>query len=146
MRYLISIRNIPWTISNLELEKYFSAFGNVKHAKVVFNKYGLSTGCGFVEYYDKLAMQNALKTSHVLEENKLFVVKHIEHFQEEAAKQFINRYTQEQEQYMPNDINNYMQIQSINITANYNKQQNSPSGSTLIKELLKSNTLLRKKG
>ena len=74
-RSLVHIRNIPWTVSRCELEKYFSAFGDIKRATIVFNENGLSSGNGFVEFYDALAMNTALNQTHVLEESKLHVFK-----------------------------------------------------------------------
>lgn len=72
-RYFISVRNIPWTVSHFDLEKHFATFGKVRHAKVLFNKFGLSTGEGFVEFDTKVAMQDALNKTHILEDEKLIV-------------------------------------------------------------------------
>ena len=74
-RPLVHIRNIPWTVSRCELEKHFSAFGHIKRATVAFNENGLSSGNGYVEYYDASAMNTALNQTHVLEESKLHVFK-----------------------------------------------------------------------
>ena len=89
-RYLISIRNIPWIVSHTELEKYFSVFGDVKAAKVVFNKLGLSTGYGFVEFYDKAVMNSVLKKCHVLENEKLSITEGLKYLHEDSVKKFVD--------------------------------------------------------
>lgn len=89
-RYLISVRNIPWTISRYELEKYFSTFGKIKNTKVIFDKNGLSTGHGFVEFYSKLEMNNVLCMNHILEGELLHVTKETKYSFEENIKQFEN--------------------------------------------------------
>lgn len=104
-RFFISIRNIPWTISSLEFEKYFSAFGNIKHAKLIFNRHGLSTGCGFIEYYDISAMQNVLQATHTLEEEKLSVVKGTKYIQEENLEEFVSKYIPYK--YMSNQVESF---------------------------------------
>lgn len=72
-RYIISVCNIPWTISHSELEKYFLKYGDIKYAKIVFDKYGFSTGCGFVEFCQESVMHRVLHDSHSLENENLFV-------------------------------------------------------------------------
>lgn len=43
------VRNLPWTIGNKQLEEYFTTFGHVRSAAVVFDKNsGISRGYGFV--------------------------------------------------------------------------------------------------
>ena len=74
-RYFIHVRNIPWTVSHFDLEKHFATFGKVKHARVLFNKFGLSTGQGFVEFDTEVAMQHALNKTHILEDEELIVKK-----------------------------------------------------------------------
>lgn len=73
IKYLINIRNIPWTVSHCELEKYFSTFGDVRRAKIIFNKSGISTGYGFVEFCDISAMKVVLERPHILEKQELIV-------------------------------------------------------------------------
>lgn len=47
----IFIGNLPWTVSNRELKLYFSKFGHVENANVVFEKsFGMSRGYGFVTF------------------------------------------------------------------------------------------------
>ncbi|CAL7940847.1 unnamed protein product [Xylocopa violacea] len=82
VRYFISVRNIPWTVSHLEFENYFSSFGMVKYAKVIFDKCGLNSGYGFVEFYDKFAMSKAVYANHILEEEKLLVVQGLQYLEE----------------------------------------------------------------
>lgn len=91
-RYLISIRNIPWTVSHSELEGYFSVYGDVKTAKIIFDKHGLSTGYGFVEFYDKLAANSVLNTDHVLDNGKLFLTKGLKYLYEDPVKQFVEKH------------------------------------------------------
>lgn len=91
-RYLISIRNIPWTVSHSQLEGYFSAFGNVKTAKVIFDKYGLSTGYGFVEFYDKLVVTSVLNKDHVLDDGKLSITEGLKYLHEDPVKQFVEKH------------------------------------------------------
>lgn len=45
------VGNIPWTVGNNELKMYFSKFGHVSSATVVFEKTsGMSKGYGFIVY------------------------------------------------------------------------------------------------
>lgn len=92
IRYLISVRNIPWTVSHSDFERYFSRFGSIKNARVIFNKHGLSTGYGFVEFYNNLEMRNALKANHRLEESKLSVIEGDKYLQEEEIKKCVPQY------------------------------------------------------
>lgn len=58
------VRNLAWTIGSSQLKEYFSAFGHISSAGVVFDKNtGMSRGYGFVcfsskEAYDVVSMQN----------------------------------------------------------------------------------------
>lgn len=69
------VGNIPWTISNNELKQYFSKFGHVNFASVVFDKQtGLSRNYGFVVYSNREGFDTALNVqSHRLEGNTLKV-------------------------------------------------------------------------
>lgn len=91
-RYLISIRNIPWTVSHSQLEEYFSTFGSVKTAKVIFDKYGVSTGYGFVEFYNKVVVTSVLNKVHVLEGQKLFVINGLQYLHKYHVKQFVEQH------------------------------------------------------
>lgn len=92
-RYFISVRNIPWTVSHLDFETYFAAYGKIKQAKVIFDKCGLSTGYGFVEYYDEHGMNEALVTSpHTLEEKLVSVVKGTKYLEEDSIQSLVTRY------------------------------------------------------
>lgn len=45
------VRNLPWTVGSKQLKEYFSAFGHVNSATVVFDKNtGTSRGYGFVNF------------------------------------------------------------------------------------------------
>lgn len=149
IRYLISVRNIPWTVSHLEFEKYFSAFGSIKNARVIFNKHGLSTGHGFVEFYDAEAMNKALRKSHVLEEEKLSVAVGIEHLQEEGLIDSVN-YIQESTQRTGEYVNEqYTQDETVidkktNKFANaYRRKLFDKDEPSVIKDLLRTRNTLR---
>jgi len=52
------VRNLPWTIGSKQLKEYFSAFGHVSSASVVFDKNtGMSRGYGFVNFSSKEAYE-----------------------------------------------------------------------------------------
>lgn len=58
--YRLHVSNIPWTVSHFELRQYFSKFGPVSLANVVFNKKtGLSKSFGFVQFGNKEGFENA---------------------------------------------------------------------------------------
>lgn len=73
--YKLFVGNIPWTISNHELKSYFSKFGHVSNAIVLFDKNtGLSRNYGFVTYSNQKGFDSATNTqSHNLEGNILKV-------------------------------------------------------------------------
>lgn len=68
------VSNLPWTVSNRELRGYFSEFGKVFTANVIFDKRtGVSKRYGFVTI-DKNALPNIEKrTKHTLENNNLII-------------------------------------------------------------------------
>ncbi|XP_015588661.1 probable glycine-rich RNA-binding protein 1 [Cephus cinctus] len=50
----IFVGNIPWTVSQQDLKKYFSEFGHVVAAKLIVDKKtGISKGYGFVTFTSK---------------------------------------------------------------------------------------------
>nr|CAD7577025.1 unnamed protein product [Timema californicum] len=69
------IGNLPWTVSNRELKTYFSEFGHVVVASVVFDRNtGLSRGYGFIVFstqggYDGVANRQ----THVLEGSNIVI-------------------------------------------------------------------------
>lgn len=73
--YKLYVNNIPWTVSHNELKKYFSQFGHVNIATVIFDKNtGLSRNYGFVTYSNQEGFNSALNaTQHKLEGNTLKV-------------------------------------------------------------------------
>lgn len=91
-RYLISIRNIPWTVSHSQLEGYFSTFGNVKAARIIFDKCGLSTGYGFVEFYDKVVITYVLSKDHVLDDRRLSVIEGLKYLHEKPIKHLVEKH------------------------------------------------------
>ncbi|XP_059614831.1 SRA stem-loop-interacting RNA-binding protein, mitochondrial [Phlebotomus argentipes] len=66
--YKLFVGNIPWTVGTRELRLYFSEFGRVLQANVVFDKNtGLSQGYGFVSL-NKEGLENVeSKQQHILE-------------------------------------------------------------------------------
>lgn len=73
--YKLYVGNIPWTISHQELKQYFSKFGFVNQAFVVFDKNtGISRNYGFVIYANRDGFEKATNTTnHCLEGNILKV-------------------------------------------------------------------------
>jgi len=63
------VRNLPWTIASRQLKEYFSTFGHVALASVVFDKNtGMSRGYGFIMFSSKDAFKTALNQKiHSLE-------------------------------------------------------------------------------
>lgn len=63
------VRNLPWTVGSRQLKEYFSAFGHVNSASVVFDKNtGMSRGYGFVNFSTKEAHEAMSKQKiHSLE-------------------------------------------------------------------------------
>lgn len=70
--YKLYVGNIPWTVSTRDLMKYFSKFGPINYASVVFDKNtGLSRNYGFVVFGKKEAFDKSRNSFHVLEGNTL---------------------------------------------------------------------------
>lgn len=69
------VGNLPWTIGSRELKAYFSEFGHVVSATVVFDRNtGLSRGYGFVLFGTRGGYDSATnKQTHTLEGNVLSV-------------------------------------------------------------------------
>lgn len=63
------VGNLPWTISHEVLAQYFSEFGAINSARVVFDKAtGLSKGYGFVTFKKSDGIEGAVsKPNHELE-------------------------------------------------------------------------------
>jgi len=58
----IYVGNLPYRITNQELEELFSAFGTVQKANVIMDREtNRSKGYGFVEMADASAGENAIK-------------------------------------------------------------------------------------
>lgn len=74
----LRVVNIPWTIGDLQLKQYFSQFGFVNHAKVVFDRRtGMSKNYGYLEIADKNTYLGIInKQNHNLEGHDL----HVRHF------------------------------------------------------------------
>lgn len=73
--YKLYVGNIPWTVGHQELKQYFSKFGFVNQANVVFDRNtGLSRNYGFVVYANRDGFEKATNTTnHKLEGNVLKV-------------------------------------------------------------------------
>jgi len=73
--YKIFIRNLPWTVSSHELRTYFSQFGYVTRATVLYNNdTGLSRGFGYVDFNKREAFEAAMsQPQHILEGQRLRV-------------------------------------------------------------------------
>lgn len=69
------VGNIPWTVGHNELKQYFSKYGHVSLATVVFDRNtGLSRNYGFVVYSSREGFENATNIgNHQLEGNTLKV-------------------------------------------------------------------------
>lgn len=69
------VANVPWTVGNRELKLYFSKFGHVASASVVYDKQcGMSRGFGFVQYSNRQGYNAAVnQTVHSLEGRALSV-------------------------------------------------------------------------
>lgn len=67
------VGNLPWTVGTRELRQYFSEFGHVASANVIFDKNtGFSRGYGFVVFSTTDGIQAAkARTDHALEGNLL---------------------------------------------------------------------------
>lgn len=72
--YRLYVGNLPWTVGHTELKQYFSKFGPVQNALVVFDKNtGLSRNYGFVTYANREGFETATGATHKLEGNSLKV-------------------------------------------------------------------------
>jgi len=59
--FRLYVGNLPWTVSHNELRQYFSKYGHVNSATVVFDKNtGLSRNYGFVLYSNREGFNSAL--------------------------------------------------------------------------------------
>lgn len=73
--YKLFVGNLPWTVSTHELKLYFSKYGHINNAIVVFDKNtGLSRNYGFVTYSNQNGFETATNVqNHKLEGNLLKV-------------------------------------------------------------------------
>ncbi|UJR30279.1 hypothetical protein I4U23_017817 [Adineta vaga] len=73
--YKVFIRNLPWTVSSHELRTYFSQFGYVTRATVLYNnETGLSRGFAYVDFNKRDAFEAAIsQPQHILEGQRLRV-------------------------------------------------------------------------
>lgn len=74
--YKLYVGNIPWTVNSSELKKYFSKYGSVVAANVIFDKNtGISKRYGFVTFNNREGFEKASSTNHLLEGNSLKISK-----------------------------------------------------------------------
>lgn len=67
------VSNLPWTVGNIELKKYFQSFGRVVSANVVFDKKtGLSQKYGFVEVSNDTLANLEKNDRHKIEGNTIY--------------------------------------------------------------------------
>lgn len=73
--YKVFIRNLPWTVSSHELRTYFSQFGYVTRATVLYNnETGLSRGFGYIDFNKREAFEAVMsQPQHTLEGQRLRV-------------------------------------------------------------------------
>lgn len=73
--FRLYVGNLPWTVSHNELKQYFSKYGHVSSATVVFDRNtGLSRNYGFVLYSNRDGFHSALNiANHRLEGHSLKV-------------------------------------------------------------------------
>ena len=71
--YKVFIRNLPWTVSSHELRTYFSQFGYVTRASVLYNNdTGLSRGFGYVDFNKRETFETVMsQPQHLLEGQRL---------------------------------------------------------------------------
>ncbi|XP_041352728.1 SRA stem-loop-interacting RNA-binding protein, mitochondrial-like [Gigantopelta aegis] len=72
-RLRLFIGNIPWSVTRRELKEYFSNFGAVKNARIVYDyQTGLSRGYGFIQFLTPEGHSSAmLQDTHILDNYKL---------------------------------------------------------------------------
>lgn len=73
--YKLFVNNLPWTVGSKELRHYFSEFGHVASANVVFDRNtGFSRGYGFVVFSTADGIEAAKsRENHNLEGNNIGV-------------------------------------------------------------------------
>lgn len=72
--YKLFVYNLPWTTNSTKLRNYFSKFGQVASANIVFDKNtGLTRGYGFIVFNSKVEFEEVQKGKHTLEGNAIVV-------------------------------------------------------------------------
>lgn len=73
--YKLFVGNLAWTVGNRELQMYFSRFGSVNNAAVIFDKQsGFSKNYGFVVFATREGFINASNHSNHLLDGKVLRV------------------------------------------------------------------------
>lgn len=68
------VNNLPWTVSKVELQQYFTQFGPLTGADVAFDQRGLSRGFGHVTFKFTHSYVKALQAENHMLEGKLLEV------------------------------------------------------------------------
>lgn len=67
--------NLPWTVSHNELRQYFSKFGPVQLATVVFDKStGLSKNFGFVAFSNRQGYEDVQNSAELKLEGQILKI------------------------------------------------------------------------
>ena len=62
------VHNLPWTTNTQKLKNYFSKFGNLTNANVVFDKNtGISRGYGFIVFSNQAEFELVQQGKHILD-------------------------------------------------------------------------------
>lgn len=85
----LNVNNLPWTVSKRELQNYFSQFGPISKAEVIFNKQtGFSRGFGYVIFEMSKSYVKALKTEQHMLEGKLLEINQATHIKASKDRDF----------------------------------------------------------
>lgn len=67
--FRLFVSNLPWTANSQKLKNYFSKFGQINSANIVFDrKTGLSRGYGFVIFNNQIGFEAAKQAKkHIID-------------------------------------------------------------------------------
>lgn len=69
------VSNLPWTVGQKELQIYFSQFGHVSSASIVYDKLqGFSKGYGFVVFSNREGFNSASNMNRHFLEGRILTV------------------------------------------------------------------------
>lgn len=73
--YKIFVSNLPWTVGQKELQLYFSQFGHISSAAIVYDKLqGFSKGYGFVVFSSRDGFNSACNMNRHFLEGRILTV------------------------------------------------------------------------